>query len=206
MAPSTSFRQLYDNPPHDLIQQQQQQQKHAPSPRTTPALSSLEIPNEIINAPDLANNLVHWAQGYLDQVQHSPSQQLIQSSPMICTQLGRSQAGSVGTVTSLYARTIETWSSEFVAGADNVSHQTVRFENGGRSDWKWVKGDEVRMVVEHKGGDVFDKYCYEIRSLAMSSAALEFEPDGYVKGASAILVNVSDPIEHIPLAIPDNGV
>lgn len=97
-------------------------------------------------------------------------------------------------MTSLYARTIETWSSEFVAGADNVSHQMVQFENGaGRSDWKWVKGGEVRMVVGHEGEDVFDRYCEEIRSLAMGGAVLEVEPDGCVKGASAILVNASDP-------------
>lgn len=191
---TTSFRQLYDHPPRGTIQA-----AHAGS-RTTGdfhhAIYSTLMPNEIVDAPGLAGDLVSWAQGYLNQIQHAPGPQLVQTAALISSQLDRSQSGNEGTITSLYARTIETWSSEFVASADNVPPEAIRFEecgrvNGVRSDWKWTRDDEVRMIVEHKGREVFNNYCHQIRSLATSNAPLGFGNSGSITGASSILVKVS---------------
>lgn len=194
---TTSFRHLYDHPPRGTVQD-----THAGS-RTTGdfhhAICSTLMPNEIVDAPGLARDLVSWAQGYLDQIQHAPGPQLVQSAALISNQLDRSQSGNEGTITSLYARTIETWSSEFVASADNVPPEAIRFEkcglvNGVRSEWKWTKHDGTRMIVEHKGREVFNNYCHQIRSLATSNTSLGFRDSGSIEGASSILVKVSSTI------------
>ena len=189
---TTSFRQLYDHPPRGTIQG-----AHASS-RTTGdfhhAIYSTLMPNEIVDAPGLARDLVSWAQGYLNQIQHAPGQQFIQSAALISNQLDHSQSGNEGTITSLYARTIETWSYEFVASADNVPPEAIRFEERG-SDWEWTRADGTRMLVEHKGSEVFNHYCHQIRSLATSNASLGYgEFGGSITGASSILVKVSPTI------------
>ena len=91
---------------------------------------------------------------------------------------------------------IEIWSSEFVASADNVPPEAIRFEecgqvNGVRSDWKWTRKDKTRMIVEHRGKEVFNNYCHQIRSLATSNASLGFGNSGSITGASSILTKVS---------------
>lgn len=183
-----SFRHLYDHPPHGTIQN-----THASS-RTTGdfhhGIYSTLMPNEIVDAPGLAGDLVSWAQGYLNQIQRAPDQQLIHSAALISNQLDRSQSGNDGTITSLYARTIETWSSEFVASADNVPPEAIRFEGYG-SDWEWTRDDGTRMLVEHKGREVFNNYCDQIRSLATTNASLGFGDSGPITGASSILTKVS---------------
>lgn len=191
---TTSFRHLYDHPPRGTIQD-----THA-GIRTTGDfhhdLGSTLTPNEIVDAPGLAGDLIRWAQGYLNQIQHAPGPQLVHLAASTSNQLGRSQSGNEGTITSLYARTIETWSSEFIASADNVPLEAIRFEecgqvNGVRSDWKWTRNDKTRMIVQHKGREVFNNYCHQIRSLATSNASLGFGNSGSVTGASSILTKVS---------------
>lgn len=192
---ATSFRRLYDNPPYGTIQDASTSTREPPA--FNQPVSSTFIPNEIVDAPELAGNLVRWAQEYLDQVKHSPSQQLVQSAGMISAQLGRSQAGNEGTVASLYARIVETWSSEFVAHADNVAHQRRRSEamEFAMLSMKWhynrrhahisFKQDDHVYVTLHKGyrlrelmrsgwwwstkkaAGVFKSYCNEIRNLAV---------------------------------------
>lgn len=159
-------------------------------------LCSTLMPNEIVDAPGLAGDLIRWAQGYLDQIQHAAGPQLVQSAALISNQLDRSQTRNEGTITSLYARMIETWSSEFVASVDNVPPEAIRFEecgqvNGVRSDWKWTRNDKTRMIVEHRGKEVFNNYCHQIRSLATSNASLGFGNSGSITGASSILTKVS---------------
>lgn len=191
----TSFRQLFDHPPRGNIHDVDASTRttgdfHRPLPSTL-------MPNKIVDAPQLANDIVRWAQGYLNHVQRAPGQQLLQLAASISTQLDRSQSGNEGTITTLYTRAVETWSSEFVAAADNVSPRNIRFEQCGqvnsvRSDWKWVRDNETRMIVEHKGREVFNRYCDPIRSLAINSEALgSGDSGGSITGASSILVKVS---------------
>lgn len=84
---------------------------------------------------------------------------------------------------------------QFVAHADYVPHQTVQFEECGQSsrcsDWRWIQGDEVRMLVQHQGKGVLNHYCDQIRNLALDGTPVAFDASDSVKGASFIPINVS---------------
>lgn len=67
MAPL--FRDLYDNPPHGTIQDADTTCKETFN--STQPVSSNDL--EIVDAPELADDLGRWAQWYFDQVRYSPN-------------------------------------------------------------------------------------------------------------------------------------
>lgn len=194
MAAAVTFRGLFDNPPSGNVRD-----GHATTRSTAPlnhVLSQDAIPNEIVDAPELPDNLISWAQAYLSQIGRVPGQELVSMRPLVSHQLDRSNAGNEGTIGSIYHRNVEFWSSEFVADADNVSSQQIQFEEceqvlGVRTDWKWVREDGTRMLVELKARLIFDRHCDQIRTLALQRTALGVSNHGSAEGARSILLKVS---------------
>lgn len=123
---SSSFRILYDNSPRGRIRKGYHSTRGIALLTHTPSQDS--IPNEIVYAPGLADRLVRWARGYLDNnVERQPSQGLEYLAESISRQLVNPEVMREGAVASLYSRTAVTWSSDFVASADGLSMQDIQF-------------------------------------------------------------------------------
>jgi len=192
----TTSRALYENPPRGNIQI-----GHAITISTSSlmhALASESILNEIANALQLQAQLVGWAQIYLDNIQRQPGAQLSLLVETVSTKFNTSPAGNEGTAGSLYAKTVEMWSESFVASADGLPEEEVKLEQCPRVDgistnWKWVRTNETRMLVEHKGLAVFNRFTPHIRNFATgnSSSSFGFDTYGHAYDASAILLKVS---------------
>lgn len=194
---TTSFRYLYDNPPRGVIQG-----GHASTTSTAALTHHLDtnlIPNEIVAADNLPTDLVQWAQAYLNNIQHQPASRLVNAIELVSSHFDRAHAGNEGTVTSLYAQAIQGWSVDFVEEADQLPFGTVRFEEcpqttGVRTDWQWRRDNESRIVVEHKGRLVFERFSGRIRSLALAnqSTGSRINPgtSGVLANEEAIIANV----------------
>jgi hypothetical protein len=128
-----------------------------------------------VYAPGLADRLVRWAQGYLDNnVERQASQGLEYLAESIPRQLVNPEVMREGAVASLYSRTVVTWSSDFVASADCLSMQDIQFLECTKTYnvqgcWRWMRDGEIRMIMAHKGTGVFDTFCGRIRDLATAN-------------------------------------
>lgn len=195
---ATSFLDAYNNPPRGIIQ--------AGHPTTSSTSSLTHVippemtPNHVVDAPDLPTQLVQWARDHLSNIQHRPSPLLQNMFNVVSSNFDRAVAGNKGTIVSLYAETIKTWSTEFVEAAEQLGFGAVEFKEcrqvaGVRADWQWTRDSETRMIVELKGRKVFQHHCNDIRALATAKSSagspLVFDRSGHATGATSILLKAS---------------
>ena len=198
---SSPFAALYNTPPTGQIQAGQTSARSTAS--LSHHLSADLIPNWVVDYSNAANVLVDWARHYLsDNISHQPGTTLRNAGQVVSTLLNQAEVANEGSVVSLYARTVEAYSTLFAQDADSLSPNAIRFRecqptNSVRADWAWSRNGEIRMIVEHKGKKAFDTYCDEIRNLATATSstghgtAIGVDGAGHATGARAILLKVT---------------
>lgn len=208
---ATTFRALFDNSPGGTIRDGETTTTATATATAsqTHALGPELIPNSIRINPQLSGGFVGWAQEYLNSLQHSPNDFVLNSVQSVRANFDNILTGNEGSIVALYALTVQMWTALFVKTADHLQTGDLDFvqcqpTNGICADWRWTRQGTTRMVIEHKGGRVFNHFCDDIIQLASANggfgSSLGVDGTGNATGATAILLKVSH-IKFCPLII-----
>lgn len=172
---TTTFRQLYDNPPAGSPQVGNggSTDTSAFDPVHPPQATTL--PRHIVEDPNLCQHLRAFAQKYLTQLTHTRPAELDVACAAVLHALTILGVGDEGINTALFPGT-STYAIEFVASADQIPLMMFQFRtcdivDGIRPGTILMQNQHPRLVVKYKGINAFNPHHNAITNLTRALMA-----------------------------------